>query len=158
MPVPALLSRPAAAEVILGWVGTPYALGGRVRGAGVDCCTLLCEYLIEIGRIPAAELGGLPYYGPDWFLHAGSERYLKGLMRFGTMVSGRICRSGERAQPGDIALFKVAGSRLFNHGAVVTHWPWGVHAGASGVREVDLVACPLTAFRKMELFDPWGNS
>jgi cell wall-associated NlpC family hydrolase len=158
MPIAGLLSRPAAVEAILRWVSTPYRLGGRVRGAGADCCTLLVEYLIEIGKIRAEDMATLPLYSPDWFLHASSERYLKGLMRFGTMVSGQICRGRNvGAQPGDIVLFKVVGSRLFNHGAVVTAWPRGVHAQADGVRQVDLVSCPLTSFRSMEIFDPWGN-
>lgn len=153
-----MLSRPQAVAAIRAWVGTPYVLSGRVRGAGVDCCTLLVEYLIAIGRAPAAEFEGLPLYSPDWFLHAGSERYLKALMRFGTNVSGQICRGGVQARPGDIALFKVARSRLFNHGAVVTAWPLGVHAQADGVREVDLVRCPLTSFRIMETFDPFQGA
>lgn len=137
-------------------VGSPYRLGGRLPRAGLDCCTLLVEYLIAIGR-PASDFADLPFYSADWFLHASSERYLKGLMRFGTIVAETICRSNAPAQPGDIALFKVAGSRLFNHGAVVTSWPLGIHAAARGVVEVDLVKCPLTAFHRMDLFNPWGT-
>jgi hypothetical protein len=149
------ISRSAALEAIRGWIGTPYRLGARRRGAGVDCCTLLVEYLIEIGRIPAEAVESLPFYSPDWFLHAGSERYLRALMAYGTAIASGICRADARPAPGDLALFKVVGSRVFNHGAVVTAWPWGVHAGADGVREVDLVACPLTSFRRMEIFDPF---
>jgi cell wall-associated NlpC family hydrolase len=158
MPSAAMLSRSEGVTAIRGWVGTPYRLGARVQGAGVDCCTLLCEHLIQIGLADREELySGLGLYSADWFLHAPTERYLRGLMRFGTTVAGGICRGGAGAQPGDIALFKVARSRLFNHGAIVTAWPLGVHAQADGVREVDLVACPLTSFRKMELFDPFGT-
>lgn len=152
----ALKTRAEALEAIRGWIGTPYRLGARLRGEGCDCCTLLVEYLIEIGRVDRAALEQLPLYSPDWFLHAGSERYLRELMRYGTSIAETVCRADARPQPGDLALFKVAGSKLFNHGAVVTAWPRGIHAAADGVTEVDLVRCPLTSFRRMQIFDPFG--
>lgn len=157
MPSRAALSRPQAVAAVRGWIGTPYSLRARVRGAGADCCTLLVEYLIEISAATAEDFKELPAYSGDWFLHASSERYLRSLMRFGTKIATTICRGGVKAEPGDIALFRVVGSRLYNHGAVVTSWPWGVHAQAEGVREVNLVSCPLTSFRKMELFNPFED-
>jgi hypothetical protein len=154
--VKAVLSRSEAVTAIRTWIGSPYRLGGRVRGAGCDCCTLLVAHLIQIGRIGPDDLGSLPGYSSDWFLHAATnERYLRGLMRFGTAVSETICRGDARPQPADIVLFKVVRSRLYNHGAVVTEWPMGVHAQADGVREVNLTQCPLTAFRQMYIFDPF---
>ena len=154
-----MLSRSGAVRVVRGWIGTPYQIRGTLPGAGLDCCTLLCEYLIQIGRLTRAEVyQDFDHYTSDWFLHAKNERYLRGLMRFGTMTAERICRSGVDAKPGDIALFKVAGSKLYNHGAVVTAWPLGVHAQANGVREVDLATCPLTSFRKIELLDPFEGA
>lgn len=153
----ASLSRAQAVAAVRRWVGTPYRLAGHVRGSGADCCTLLVEYLVEIGRASREEVG-LPAYTADWFLHASSETYLRGLRRFGTLVASTMARSDAPARPGDIALFKVVGSKLFNHGAVVTAWPMGVHAQAEGVREVDLVRCPLTSFRRIELFNPFGDA
>ena len=78
-------------------------------------------------------------------------------MKFGKLVAETVCRQGEKAEPGDLVLFRVAGSRVFNHGAIVTHWPFGVHAQHDGVREVDLSSNPLTGFRMMEIFDPFGE-
>jgi cell wall-associated NlpC family hydrolase len=150
-----LVSRPAAVAIARTWVKTPYVLGGRVKGAGVDCATLLAEYLIEIGAAARADLADLGLYSHDWFCHAGSERYLRGLMRFGKLAAETICRGGVQAQPGDLVLFRVARSRLFNHGAIVTAWPHGIHAGREGVAEINLAANSLTAFREMDVFDPF---
>lgn len=150
-----LLNRASAVEIARSWLRTPYVLGGRVKGAGCDCATLLAEYLIEIGAATQADLQELGLYSHDWFCHAGTERYLRGLMRFGRLAAETICRGGIQAQPGDLVLFRVAGSKVFNHGAIVTAWPHGVHAGREGVREVDLTVHSLTAFRQMDVFDPF---
>jgi hypothetical protein len=37
----------------------------------------------------------------------------------------------------------------------VTSWPHGIHAGAEGVREISLTTHRLTAFKPMEVFDPF---
>lgn len=148
-------SRTEAVSIARGWLRTPYVLGGRVRGAGCDCATLLAEYLIEIGASSREQLEDLGFYSHDWFCHTSSERYLRGLMRFGRLAAETICRGGVKARSGDIVLFKVVGSRVYNHGAIVTSWPRGIHAQSDGVREVDLVSHPLTSFREMDVFDPF---
>jgi cell wall-associated NlpC family hydrolase len=148
-------SREDAVALARSWVGTPYVLGGRIRGAGCDCATLLAEYLIEIGAVGREQLTDLGLYSGDWFHHANSERYLRGLMRFGRLASETICRAGEKAAGGDLALFKVVGSKVFNHGAIVTAWPRGIHAQAAGVREVNLSLHPLTCYMRMDIFDPF---
>jgi len=149
--------RVEAVESARGWISTPYVLGGRQRGAGCDCCTLLAEYLIEIGASSREGLSKFGYYSADWFHHESEDRYLVGLRKFGTLVSETIARGGVKAESGDLVLFKIRQRRVYNHGAIVTRWPYGVHAQADGVREVDLVSCPLTAFRQMAVFDPWGK-
>jgi len=148
-------TREDAVVLARSWLGTPYVLGGRIRGAGCDCATLLAEYLIEIGAVDRDQLTDLGLYSGDWFHHANSERYLRGLMKFGRLASETICRGGIETSPGDLALFKIAGSKVFNHGAIVTVWPRGIHAQASGVREVDLSSHALTCHMKMDLFDPF---
>ena len=153
----ALKLRSEAVEVARTWLTTPYVLGGRLKGAGCDCATLLAEYLIEIGAALREQLQDLGLYSHDWFCHTTNERYLRGLMRFGAITAETVCRKGERAKPGDLALFKVVGSRVYNHGAIVTQWPMGIHAQSDGVREVDLSAHSLTAFRQMDIFDPFGD-
>lgn len=137
------------------WKSTPYVLRGRIKGAGCDCATFLAEYLLEIGAAQPSELEDIGFYSSDWWCHTSDERYLRNLMRFGKLVAEVICRPGEKAQPGDLVLFKVVGSRVYNHGAIVTAWPRGIHAEASGVSEVDLTAHRLTAYRTMDIFDPF---
>jgi cell wall-associated NlpC family hydrolase len=153
-----MVSRPAAVAIARSWIKTPYILGGAVKGAGCDCATILAEYLIEIGRTTREELGELGIYSSDWFCHASSERYLRGLMRFGKLAAESFCRPGSIAQPGDLALFRGQGSKLFNHGSIVTAWPYGVHAYGRDVREVDLSTHVLTGCRPMAVFDPFAPS
>lgn len=160
-----MMSRTQAVAIARTWVGTPYVLQGRVKGAGCDCATLLAEYLIEIGASTEAQLIELGFYreggashsfSSDWFCHATKEQYLRSLMHFGRLVAETICRPGVKAQPGDLVLFRVAGSKRYNHGAIVTCWPKGIAAVHQGVREVDLASHKLTAYREMEVFDPFA--
>lgn len=60
------------------------------------------------------------------------------------------------ALPGCIVLFRVARSRVFNHGGIVTHWPFILHATKTGVRESDATQYFLTGRREMAVFDPWS--
>ena len=53
-------------------------------------------------------------------MHRSAETYLDGLLRYGREV--------ERAEPGDVALFKYG--RVFWHGGIVTEWPTLIHAFA----------------------------
>ena len=55
------------------WLRTPYHHMGRVKGAGVDCATLLAEVYANAGVIPMVTI---PFYPPDWHLHRDAERYL----------------------------------------------------------------------------------
>ena len=150
-------TRTEAVAIARSFIGTPYVLGGRLKGAGLDCATLLGCYLIEIGAAPPTLLNSLKTYHHDWFLHEANERYLRGLVRFGFEAAHSLCRADAEAQPADLVLFRVVRSRVFNHGAIVTAWPHGVHAGADGVREVNLASHRLTAYKPMEVFDPFAK-
>jgi cell wall-associated NlpC family hydrolase len=136
------------------WIGTPYVLGAHVRGAGVDCATLIAEYLIECGFAQREDLG---IYSHDWFCHTSEERYVRGLLRHSVQTIEGICRGAVEAAPGDIALFRVVRSRVYNHGAIVTEWPLGVHAFGERVSEVDLTKHRITGFQEMAIFDPWHS-
>jgi cell wall-associated NlpC family hydrolase len=98
------------------WLGTPYHPMGRVKGAGIDCLTLLAEVYVEAGIIQAMEI---PYYPHDWHLHKGQERYLEGLRRYTREID-------TLPLPGDIALWKFG--RCMSHGAIVMEWPIIIHA------------------------------
>ena len=152
-----LLRRAEAVLVARSWLGTPYVLRGRVKGAGCDCGTLLAEYLIGIGAASRADLEDLGFYSHDWFCHESSERYLLRLMRYARRTAETICRPGVVAQPGSLALFRVAGSRIYNHGAIVTAWPRAVHAAGDKCIESDVTSHQLTAFREMDIFDPFSK-
>ena len=92
------------------WLGTPYHHEARVKGAGVDCLTLIAEVFERAGVLPRIEI---PHYPHDWHIHNSDERYMAGVLRYGHEV--------ERAQPGDIVLYRFG--RCYAHGAIVVSWP-----------------------------------
>lgn len=146
-----MMTRAEAVAVALSWEGTPYVTGARVKGAGIDCATFLAEYLIEIGAAPAIELF---VYAQDWFCNTEKELYFDELSKYATCVWEGRCLGTPPAQPGDIVLFRVAKSRLYNHGAIITGWPRALHAFESeGVRESRPALHPLTAHMEMAVFD-----
>jgi cell wall-associated NlpC family hydrolase len=148
-------TRTEAIAIARTWLGTPYVLRGHIKGAGCDCGTLLAEYLIEINATTREKLGALGLYSDDWFCNTKDERYLRQMLRFCTLAADIICRPGAQALPGDLVLFRVVGSPVCNHGAIVTAWPRGIHAQYDGVREVDLTSHGLTAYRQMKVFNPF---
>lgn len=147
------ISRTDAITIARSWLGTPYVLRARIKGAGCDCATVIAEYLIEAGFMDREDLGA---YSHDWFCHASEERYLVALMRSAQMTLETKCMGSPDAKPGNVVLFRVAGSKRYNHGAIVTAWPMGIHADCEKVSEVDLVQHPMTSFMEMAIFDPWG--
>ncbi len=148
-------TRAEAVEVARSWLGTPYVKGARVKGGGCDCGTWLAEYLIEIGRATENELQDLGFFSHDWFCHASSELYFRRVMQYGALVAETKCRPAEKAEPGDLILVRAVRSPRYNHGAVVTKWPWGIHAADGKVRESDLTTHRLTGWREMAIFDPF---
>lgn len=99
-----------------GWLGTPYHPEARVKGAGVDCLTLLAEVFAEAGLIDRV---CIPHYPRDWHLHRSAERYLQGLLRYAGEIDGQ-------PQAGDVVLWRFG--RCFSHGAIVVEWPTVIHA------------------------------
>jgi len=95
---------------------TPYHHAGRVKGAGVDCLTLLTCVYEEAGLVPRVEI---PYYPQDWHLHRSSERYMSGVLRYAREI-------GDDPQKGDIVLWKFG--RCYSHGAIIVEWPLVIHA------------------------------
>ena len=147
-------TREEAVEIARGFIGTPYVLSGMLPGVGLDCATLLYTYLIKIG---AAQPEPLAIWSHDWFHHATEERYKYALLKHARQVVETICRGTPEARPGDLILFKVARSRIYNHGAIVTAWPHGVHAFDRNVAEVNLVLHAALAHTEMAIFTPWSD-
>lgn len=129
-----------------------------VKGAGVDCGTILALYLEECGFAKRSDFDDVGIFHHDWFHHAKSERYLLQLMRHAPKVLKTICRGRVNAEPGSLALFRVVGSKLFNHGGIVTKWPMMIHAEDPKVKEVNASTHWLTAHREVVIFDPWSKS
>lgn len=150
-----MMTREQAVECARSFIGTPYHLRGRLKGVGVDCASLVCMYLCEIGVAAYSE--EWPIYSHDWFHHTTEERYKFRLLKHAREIVQTVCRGTVDAQPGDVVLFRVAASRVFNHGAIVTRWPKGIHALEETVREVDLVQHAVMGHMPMAIFSPWGE-
>jgi cell wall-associated NlpC family hydrolase len=145
----------ASVSVARSWIGTPYHLGGRIRGAGADCATLIAEWMIECGIAEREDLG---IYSGDWFCNTSEERYMIGILRHARRAIDARCRGSVQALPGSIALFRVARSRLYNHAAIITRWPYMVHAVAPRICESDATRHCLTSNTEMSIFDPWERT
>lgn len=126
--------RRAVVDEARSWLRTPYHHMGRVKGAGVDCATLLAEVYARAGVLPSFDL---PFYPPDWHLHRDTERYLDVVLAhavefFSASDDGCVQEPGvSRAalpKPGDVALWRFG--RCFSHGAIVVDWPMIIHAYA----------------------------
>lgn len=136
----------------LSFVGTPYHLGGRVKGAGVDCATLVFLTYLHCGLIPNEDLGVFQH---DWYCHAKEETYLMRILRHAYKTAEAVTfRSMTEAKPGDIVLVKAARSRLYNHGGIVIRWPRIVHAITPKVQETDASTCPMWANKTVLIFSP----
>lgn len=133
------------------WIGTPYRLGGRVKGAGADCSTLLLEVYRACGFI--LDDDGFAF-GQDWFLHTSEPEYLKRALKLARQVSEGICYRSTVAEPGNLVLSKAVGSRLHNHGGIVTAWPRLIHAVQPIVEETD-IRHALWQNREIVILDPW---
>lgn len=148
-----MLNRADAAQLAMLWVGTPYITAGRILGMGCDCATLLSEYLIGIG---ATDEIPLFTYAQDWFCHTTEERYFNELSKYAKCVWEGKCLGTPPARPGDIAVFRVADSKVYNHGAIIIDWPQAIHAFDNKQVSVSRPALhPLTSHREMAIFDPW---
>ncbi len=124
------LERAAVVAEARAWLRTPYHHMGRVKGAGVDCATLLAEVYARAGVVPSV---AVPFYPPDWHLHRDAERYLGFVLDHAVELSADestpIADGRElKALPADLALWRFG--RCFSHGAIVIDWPLVIHAYA----------------------------
>ena len=117
--------RAGVVRVARSFVGTPYHHMGRVKGAGVDCATLLAEVYYEAGLL--SEPVAIEYYPMDWHLHRDEERYLR--------IVQRYCREipEEQALPGDIVVYHFG--RAWAHGGIVINVKNSFHHGDTETRK-----------------------
>lgn len=136
-----------------GWVGTPYHAGAAVKGAGVDCARILLEVFAEAGLV---ERFTPEPYARDWHMHRSDEVYADTVARFAHEIPPVA-----PFLAGVVLLFRQG--RTFSHGAIVTAWPFIVHAYADAgvVEEVDIIGTPLLtqgrAPRPIRAFDYWSG-
>jgi cell wall-associated NlpC family hydrolase len=95
---------------------TPYHHHATIKGAGVDCLTLITCVAENVG------LGKfeLPPYSAQFGQNRDEETYLRGLQKH--------CREVNVPQAGDIAIYKFG--RVFSHAAIVINWPTIIHANS----------------------------
>lgn len=110
--------RAAVVAEAMSWIGTPYCHMGRVKGAGADCLSLLAEVYERAGVTGHLEL---PFYPMDWCIHQSGELYIEGVSQYAREIDGP-------PEPGDIAIWRLRGTRTYSHGAIVTDWPRVIHS------------------------------
>lgn len=128
------------------WLGTPYRHRAAVKGAGVDCARILIEVFGDAGLIEKFDPGR---YTRDWHLHRNEERYLQTVESFAgdPLRAGDSLieweRDGYKPLTGDIVVWRVG--RTFSHSAIVTEWPYAIHASAPAmvVEEVQVYNTPV---------------
>jgi cell wall-associated NlpC family hydrolase len=134
------------------WLSTPYHLRACVKGAGCDCFTWIAATMVKAGLMTLEEL---PAYQQDWWCHITEEQYLVRLARFATKVFEGVGVRTVTLQPGCVVATRAANSRVFNHGAIVTSWPFAIHAIDPEVAEINALFHPMWANNVIEAFDPW---
>lgn len=138
------------------WINTPYHHKGSVKGAGVDCALFVLQSFVGAGLVEPFDPGS---YQRDWHLHRGEERYLDVVTRYSREVGTgadpvRDRPEGFHPEVGDMLMWRVG--RTFSHGAIVTDWPFVVHASliAERVEEIDVRTSYLAPL-PMRVFSFW---
>jgi len=128
------------------WIGTPYAPGQMVKGAGVDCGMLLIGIFRNVGHLdPGFDPRPYPI---QWHFHQAGERYLGIVEKFAWEITSSPL-------PGDIVLFKFG--KCFSHGAVVIKWPLIIHAlRPYKVGHEDALRNPKMAMLERKFFTVFG--
>lgn len=103
------------------FIGTPFHDHGEVKGAGVDCATLLKCVATEAEVVAPFKLD---HYSPQFFLHQTAERYIAWVEKFAREIPP------DQVKTADIALYRIKGGLCFAHGALITApgWPNIIHA------------------------------
>jgi len=94
-----------------GWLGTPYRHQASVRGHGADCLGLVRGVWRELF---GAEPADVPAYRPDWAEVGGEEALLQAARRWLREIPV------ERAEAGDVLLFRMAPGCPAKHCAIVS--------------------------------------
>jgi cell wall-associated NlpC family hydrolase len=145
-----MVTRAQIVEEAKSWLGTPYIIRGRVKGAGCDCGSFPMSVAVNLGLMGDEDLA---IYSADCWAHWSDERYLAQVMRHTRKVLEGIAYRTTVIRPGSLILTCTANSTRFNHSGIVTAWPRIVHATSPCVSETNAVAHHLWSYRPIELFD-----
>jgi cell wall-associated NlpC family hydrolase len=110
---------------------------------------------VACGLFPEEEIG---IFSQDWWLHTTEEKYLWQVIRHAFKLGEARCFRSIKLDPGNLLLIRAAGSKVYNHGAIITAWPLIVHAIQPAVIEIDAPRSPMWACQNMAIFDPWGSA
>ena len=99
-------SRAAVIAEARSWLRTPWHHMGRVKGAGVDCATLLAEVYHAAGLVPEIEPEEYPM---DHMMHRDEERLVAWIEKYAART--------EAPRPGDVVVYRFG--RTFSHGGIV---------------------------------------
>lgn len=146
-----MIERTAIVAEARSWIGTPYVKRQCVKGSGADCATLIVGIYRGVGLIGNERLHDKR---ADWFWHTQEETYFLRALRHAHKIVEGICSRRTAGEPGSIALAKVCGSHVYNHGGIVTKWPMVVHAAWDGVHEVNALLDPMWAYKQVVILDP----
>jgi len=138
------------------WIGTPYHKAACVKGAGVDCCTLLWGVYKNCGLIPEGDQI-VERYSHDWFSNTDTEKYLFRAMRYAHKVAEGVSYPTLKALPGCLALVRSSTSKLFNHGGIVMRWPHLIHAVDPQVELACASTHHLWAYHNVLILDPFAK-
>lgn len=147
-------TREAVVAEALSWVGTPYHLGPPVKGVTADCATLLLGVYQACGIIGKENLG---VYGADWFHNTNEERYILGCLRHMRKIFEARCTGSLDLLPGNLVATHEAGSKIYNHGAIVIAWPKIIHCISPVTCVVDASRDPYWTWKMIVAFDPWAK-
>ena len=134
------------------WINTPYIKMGRVKGAGADCFSWISETFIACGIMTREQM---PTYGHDWWAHTDMEHYIFRVARFATKIAELAPYKNADIKPATVILARLAGSKVYNHGALVTKWPRAIHAIQPCVAEIDVTRNEYWIGKRIAVFDPW---
>lgn len=99
------------------WIDTPYQHQASLQGVGCDCLGLIRGIWLTIY---GAEPEKPPNYTPDWAEELGEETLLEAAQRW--------LRPIQRAQPGDVLLFRMKPGRPCKHIGVLSSGEKLIHA------------------------------
>ena len=127
-------------DIALTYIGTPHINGGNVKGAGLDCCSLITHMVKESCGVDVPIVFG---YSMDWFCKKECEELLKPYL-------DKYCFKVTELKAGDILSFRW-GRAEYAHLAMYIGDGFVIHCQADMGVEITEVDSPY-------FFDAKGNS